>query len=98
VPEHIDHVPQVELANFLHLLALLIRSGSTGQRTSQVNAATQRNATQHNTTQHVNVAIPVFLADKQVEGILSSEERIVIQYFHRCHPVWVVVPCYLPTL
>jgi hypothetical protein len=38
VPEDIHHVPQVELANFLHLLALLVCSGSTEHKISHIKA------------------------------------------------------------
>lgn len=46
---------------------------------------------------HNWTSVPVLLAHKQVEWIFSSKECVIIQYFHRCHPVGVVVPGHLQT-
>ena len=39
----------------------------------------------------------VLLTRKKVERIFGSEESIVVQNLHSCHPVWTVVVCNLKT-
>lgn len=35
--------------------------------------------------------LPVLLADKEIEGVLRPQEVVIIQDFHRTHPVGIEV-------
>jgi hypothetical protein len=77
--ENIDHVSHMELTTFLHLLPVLVSRRST----------TSKSLIQ-NITQPA-IESPVFLANKQVEGILSTQESVIVDDFHSSHPVRVEI-------